>query len=218
MSVTKTTGTQFAIGSTYGAVKTCSAITNTNPAVATLEASHGVVVGDFVELTSGWDLANGRYFRISAVATNDVTLEGFNTLDTDVYPPGTGIGTVREPLTAGWVSLRQVTTAFGVSGGEQNYADTTFVSNLIRTQVPTDRNALTVTIPYFFDPSMSWFPVVQAAAAASKPYAFRMIFPGGSRLIVGANWSIRGVPTSEDGTLRDVVDLALIGQPTVYST
>lgn len=216
MSVTKTAGTAFAIGSTYGAAKAMSAISNASAAVATLEASHGVIVGDFIELTSGWDRANGRVFRVSAVATNDVTLEGFDTQDTDFYPSGTGAGTIRE-VTA-WTTLSQVSPDFGVGGGEQNYADTTFVSNLIRTQIPTDRNAVTVTLPYFFDPTLAWFATVQAAADAASPYVFRMVFPNGSRMVGGAYWSIRGVPTNQDGTLRDVVDLSFIGQPTVYST
>jgi hypothetical protein len=183
MSITKTAGTQFAIGSTYGTQFTVTGITNANPGVATLSASHGVIVGDFIELTSGWDLANGRIFRASAVATNDVTLEGFNTSDTSKYPAGTGTGTGRE-ITA-WTTLSQISPDFGVAGGEQNFADTTFVSNLIRTQIPTDRNP---------------------------------IFPNNSRLVVGAYWSLRGVPTNQDGTLRDAIDLSFIGQPTVYST
>lgn len=216
MSVTKTPGTQFAIGSTYGSTKTMSAITNANPAVATLEAAHGVIVGDFIELTSGWDLANGRIFRVSAVATNDVTLEGFNTSDTSKFPAGTGVGTIRE-VTA-WTTLSQITPDFSVQGGEQNFADTTFVSNLIKTQIPTDRNPITCTLPVFFDPTLAWFATVRTAAESSAAYAFRMIFPNNSRLVVGAYWSLRGVPTNQDGTLRDAIDLSFIGQPTVYST
>jgi hypothetical protein len=216
VSITKTTGTQFAIGSTYGATITVSAITNANPAVATFSASHGVVVGDFVELTSGWDLANGRVFRVSAVATNDITLEGFNATDTTKYPAGTGTGTARE-ITA-WTTLSQITPGFGVAGGEQNFADTTTVANLIRTQIPTDRNPITVTLPTFFDPALGWYATVKTASESSTPYAFRMVFPNSSRLVVSAYWSLRGVPTSEDSTLRDVIDLAFVGQPTVYST
>jgi hypothetical protein len=216
MAITKINGTQFAIGSTYGATITVTAITNANPAVATFSAAHGVVVGDFVELTSGWDLANGRIFRVSAVATNDITLEGFNTLDTSKYPAGTGTGTARE-ITA-WTTLSQVSPSFSVSGGEQNFADTTFVSNLIRTQIPTDRNPITVSLPVFYDPTLPWFATVRTAADAASPYALRMIFPNSSRLVVGAYWSLRGVPTSEESTLRDAIDLSFIGQPTVYST
>lgn len=216
MSVTKTAGTAFAIGSAFGAAKTVSAITNAANAVATLEASHGVAVGDFVVLTSGWDLANGRVFRASAVATNDVTLEGLDTQDTSLYPAGAGTGSVREVTT--WTPLSQISPEFAVSGGDQNFSDTTFVSNLIRTQIPTDRNPITVTLPLFFDPTLSWYATVRAAAAANTPYPFRMIFPNNSRLVAGAYWSLRGVPTSESGTLRDVIDLSLVGAPTVYST
>lgn len=216
MSVTKTTGTQFAIGSNYGTRRNVTAITNANPAVATLEASHGVIIGDFIEITSGWDLINGSMFRVSALATNDATLEGLNTLDTARYPDGTGIGTMRE-VTA-FTKLSQITPAFSVAGGDQNFADTTFVTNAIRTQIPTDRNAITVTLPFFFDPTLPWFATVRAAADAAAPVAFRMIFPNGSRLVVGAYWSLRGVPTSEDSTLRDVMDLSFVGAPTIYAT
>lgn len=216
MSITKTPGTQFAIGSTYGVTFTVTAITNANPAVATLSVSHGVIVGDFIELTSGWDLVNGRIFRVSAVATNDVTLEGLNTTDTTRFPAGTGIGTGRE-ITA-WTTLSQITPAFGVSGGDQNFADTTFVSNVIKTQIPTDRNPITVSLPFFYDPTLAWFATVRTASDAGTPYAFRMIFPNNSRLVVGAYWSLRGVPTSEDSTLRDSIDLSFVGQPTVYAT
>jgi hypothetical protein len=218
MAITKTAGIQFAIGTTYGASFTIGVLTNTNPAVATFSASHGVIVGDFVEITIGWDLANGRIFRVSAVATNDCTLEGFNALDTAKYPAGTGVGTGREILSAGWVNIPQVTPAFGISGGDQNFADTTFAASLQRTQIPTDRNPFTITLPMFFDPTLSAFTSVRTASESGSAYAFRMVMPNGSRMVVGAYWSLRGVPTSEDGTLRDQIDLSIIGLPTVYST
>jgi hypothetical protein len=216
MAITKTSGTQFAIASAYGAQFTVSAISNANPAVATLSASHGVVVGDFVEITSGWDRASGRMFRVSAVATNDVTLEGFDASSTSLYPSGGGAGTGREVTT--WTTISQISPNFGVSGGDQNFADTTFVSNVIRTQIPTDRNPVTVSLPVFYDPTLPWFAVVRAASESSSVSGFRMIFPNGSRLVVGAYWSLRGVPTSEDSTLRDSIDLSFVGQPTVYAT
>ena len=50
MAITLAVGTQVAIASAYGASKTMSAISNATAAVATLEASHGVIVGDYVEM------------------------------------------------------------------------------------------------------------------------------------------------------------------------
>lgn len=216
MSITKTTGTQFAIGTTYGTQFTITAITNASPAVATLSASHGVTVGDFIEITSGWDLANKRVFRASAVATNDVTLEGFNTTDTNLFPTGSGIGTGRE-ITA-WTSITQVTPDFSPSGGDQNYANITTVADQIQKQIPTDRNPFAVSIPLFFDPAASWFSSVQTASASGSLYAFRMIFPNSSRLVASAYWSLRGIPTNQDSTLRDQIDLTFAALPTVYAT
>jgi hypothetical protein len=216
MSITKTSGTQFAIASAYGTGFTVTGITNANPAVATLSAAHGVVPGDFIEITSGWDRASGRMFRVSAVVSNDVTLEGFDASSTSLYPASGGAGTGREVTT--WTTISQITPSFAVSGGDQNFADTTFVSNLIRTQIPTDRNPITVSLPVFFDPTLPWFAAVRAASESSSVSGFRMVFPNGSRLVVGAYWSLRGVPTSEDSTLRDSIDLSFVGQPSVYAT
>jgi hypothetical protein len=216
MSITKTSGTQFAIASAYGTGFTVSAITNASPAVATLSAAHGVNVGDFIEITSGWDRASGRMFRVSAVATNDVTLEGFDASSTDLYPSGGGAGTGREVTT--WTTISQITPGFAVAGGDQNFADTTTVANVIRTQIPTDRNPITVSLPLFYDPTLPWFSAVSSATESSSVAGFRMIFPNGSRLVVSAYWSLRGMPTSEDSTLRDIIDLSFVGQPTVYAT
>src|SRR5574337_1437474 len=135
MAIIKTVGTSFAIGATYGTQFTVTAISNATAAVATLSASHGVTVGDIIELTSGWDLANLRVFRVSALATNDATLEGFDTSDTSKFPAGGGVGTGREVST--WTNITQVTPEFAISGGDQNFADTTTIANLVRQQIPT---------------------------------------------------------------------------------
>lgn len=216
MSVTLATGTAFAIASTYGVSKNMTAITNGANAVATLESSHGVIVGDFIEITSGWDLLSGRIARVSAVATNDVTLESINTTDTSRYPAATGAGTVRR-ITA-WTSLSQISPQFSVSGGDQNFADTTFISNLIRQQIPTDRNPIVITLPYFFDLTLPWVPTVRAAADASAPNGFRMVFRNGTRIVANAYWSLREVPTVEDSTLRGQIDLSFTGLATPYAT
>lgn len=215
MSVVKIAGSAFAIASVYGASKTMSVLTNAAEAVATLEAAHGVVENDILELTSGWDLLNGRLARADSVATNDVTLEDIDTSNTTLYPAASGIGSIREITT--WVTLSQITPDFSVSGGEQNFSDATFISHLIRQRIPTDRNAIEITLPFFFDLGLSWVATVRAAAAASTPVAFRMAFPNGNLMYANCYWSIREVPTVSDGTLRGQIDLSMVGLPTLYS-
>ena len=95
MSKTLATRIKFSIAKTYASSVSMTALTNAAEAVATLGAGHGVVVGDYLELTSGWGLLNGKVVRAKTVVTNDVTLEGINTVSTTKFPTGTGIGSIR---------------------------------------------------------------------------------------------------------------------------
>jgi hypothetical protein len=215
MSVVKVAGTSFAIASVYAAVKNMTAITNAANAVATLEATHGVVVNDYLEVTSGWDRLSGRIARASAVATNDVTLGGINTLNTSQYPAGGGVGSVREIST--WMALSQISADWGIAGGDQNFADATFVSHVIRQRIPTDRNPLEITLPFFFDAALPWLDTVRGVDG-SAPAAIRMVFPNGNILVANAYWSLRDTPTVTDGTLRGQIDLSMIGLATIYTS
>lgn len=216
MAITRSTGTQVAIASTYGTSSSVTAITNAANAVATVAAGHGVVVGDFVELTSGWDLANGRIFRVSVVATNDITLEGLNSTSTTSYPAGTGTGSLRR-ITA-WTSITQITSQIQVSGGDQNFADITTLSDLTRKQIPTNRNPIVVGLPLYDDPALAFYSVAAAAADAATPTALRMVFPNATRLVANGYWSLQRVPTIEDSTLRGRIDISFSADPTRYAT
>ena len=216
MSITRSTGSQFAIASTYGSNVNMTAITNATEAVATLAAGHGVVVGDYLEITSGWDLLNGRIVRVKALATNDATLEAINTTSTSNYPAGTGAGTIRR-ITA-WTNLSQITTGINVSGGDVNFADITTITDQIRKQIPTDRNPVVVTLPCFDDPSLAWYATVAAASDSATATAFRMTTPSGSKLVANGYWSLRKVPTIEDSTLRSEITVSFSSEPTRYAS
>lgn len=216
MSVVKVAGSAFAIASAYGSSKSMTALSNATEGVATLEASHGVVENDILELTSGWDLLTGRIARADSVATNDVTLEDIDTSSTTRFPAGSGTGSIREITT--WVSLSQITADFSVSGGEQNFADATFISHLIRQRIPTDRNPIEITLPFFFDLSLAWVATVRAAAAVGTPVALRLVLPNNNVMYANCYWSIREVPTVSDGTLRGQIDLSIVGTPTLYAS
>lgn len=214
MSYVKSAGTVFALGATPGIAKTMSAITNAPSAVATLEAAHGVAVGDYVEIASGWDVEDGRVARATAVATNDVTLGGIDTSLTSLHPAGQGTGSVRE--ISAWTGLTNITPDWSIGGGEQNWADVTTVANLIRRRIPTDRNPIEITLPFFFDLSLAWVAAVRDAQNAASPRALRMTFPNGNIIVLNAYWSLMEMPTTQDGTLRGRIDLGVVGNPTAY--
>ncbi len=214
MSITLAVGTTVSIASTYGASKTMSAVSNANPAVATLEASHGVIVGDIIHITSGWDLLNNRLARVSAVATNDVTLEGIDTSDTDLYPAGTGTGSVRE-ITA-WTEITQITRNINVSGGEQQYADTSTLKNRQDQRIPTSRSVVDVTLPIFDDPTLAHVAAIEAADAVET--GGRFVYPNGRKVYFAGFWTIGDVATVEDSTLRNAVTVSFASRPKSYAT
>jgi len=216
MAITLAVGTQVAIASAYAAVKTMSALTNATSAVATLEASHGIIVGEYFEVSSGWDRLNGRIARCTVLSTNDVTMGNIDTSSTSRYPVGTGTGSVRE--ISAWTTIGQITSELAVTGGEQQFADITTLSDNIQKQIPTVRNPLQVTLPLFDDPSLAFVPIVRAAADGATATAVRFTYPNGSILVANAYWSMQEVPTIQDSTLRGRIDLTFTALPTRYTS
>jgi hypothetical protein len=216
MAITLATGTQVAIASTYGAPSAVTAATNAAACVVTLAVGHGTVVGDFLEFTSGWDLCTGRIFRASAVSTNDVTLEGLNTTSTSNFPAGTGTGSVRR-ITA-WTTISQLQTV-STSGGDQQYADITSITDRIQKQIPTTRTPQEITFTVFDDPSLGWYAPVQTASDGSIPAAVRFIFPNNSRLVANGNWSLQKVPNiNANAPLTANLNFSSLAEPTRYAT
>lgn len=216
MAVTLTTGTLVAIASTYGASVTMSAITNASEAVATLAGGHGVVVGDYLEVTSGWDRLTGRIVRAKTVATNDVTFESINTSSTTTYPSGTGTGSIRR-ITA-WTNIPQI-QASATSGGDQQFVDITSITDTTQKQAPGQRSASAVNLTVFDDPTLAYYAAVVAADEARTPYAVRMSFPNGSKLVANAYWSLQRTPSFQSNdSLKSQITLTYSAEAVRYST
>jgi hypothetical protein len=216
MSVTLTTGTVVAIASTYGASVNMTAISNAAEAVATLAASHGVVVGDYLEVTSGWGRLNNRIVRAKTVATNDVTFESINTSSTTNFPAGTGTGSIRR-ITA-WTNLSQIQT-ISSSGGELQFADITSIEDNVQKQAPTVRGAVSVNLTYFDDESLSWVTAVNTADAAHTPYAVRFTFPNSAKAVANAYWAKSNTPSiNANSALTNTIGLTYAAEPVRYAT
>jgi len=216
MAITLATGTQLSIASTYGAAVNMTAITNATEAVATLAAAHGVIAGDFLEVTSGWDLLNARIVRVKTVSTNDVTLEGINTVSVTNYPAGTGTGTIRR-ITA-WTTISQV-QIFDTSGGDLNFADVTTITDKTQKQVPTTRSAQALSLTVFDDATLAGQIAVQAASDLSTPAAFRIVFANASRMVINGYWSINSAPSvAVNAPLTNNITFTAVAPSTRYAT
>jgi hypothetical protein len=216
MSVTIATGTQASIASTYGSSVNMTAITNATEAVATLAVGHGVVVGDFLEVTSGWDLLNNRIVRIKTVATNDVTMETIDTSSTSNYPAGSGTGSIRR-ITA-WTSITQI-QQIQTSGGDLDFADITSIVDRVKKQVPTVRSAIQIDLTVFDDPSLGWYNTVRTASETFAATALRLVFPNASRMVANGYYSLQTTPNvASNSPLTAGIGFSALATPTRYST
>lgn len=216
MSKTLATRIKFSIAKVYSASVSMSAITNATEAVSTLAAGHNVVPGDYLEITSGWGLLNGKIVRVKAVATNDVTLEGINTTSTDKFPSGTGIGSVRR-ITA-WDQLSQIKNV-STSGGDQQFADATSLDDDVEVKMPTIKSSRSMTLEVFDDPTLSWYATVAAASDAVVPTAVMIQPTNGSKTLANAFWGLMKEPNiQKNEVLTSSITLTFNSESTRYAS
>jgi hypothetical protein len=216
MSVSLPNGALVHIASGYGAAKAMSAISNATSAVATLEASHGVIVNDIIEVTSGWSRLNNKVVRASAVSTNDVTLEGINSSSTSIYPAGSGTGTVRE--ITGWTQLQQILES-GSSGGEQQFLDYQFLEGDAQVRIPTFKNAAGLTFSIADDATLAGYILAAEANDDRLQRAVRITLPSGAKIFYNAYISLNKTPSLNVNQLMACqVTLSLLAEPVRYAT
>lgn len=216
MSVSLPNGSLVAIASGYGAVKAMTAISNANPAVATLAASHGVIVGDIIEVTSGWSRLTDKIVRASVVATNDVSLEGIDTLLTSIYPAAGGTGSIRE--ITGWTQLSQILES-STSGGEQNFTEYQFLEADAKKRIPTFKSPSGISLKVADDPLLAGYILASVANDDRLQRAVRITLPGGSLLFYNAYISLNKTPSLTVNEINAVeVTLSLLAEPVRYAS
>lgn len=219
MSVTLTTGSTLSIAKTYGPSIAFSTITNASDAVITTASAHSVVVGEYVEVLSGWGRLNNRIARAKTGTTGStLVLEGINTSDIGKYPSGSGAGSIRRIAANAWTALSQVKD-ISASGGAQNFADVTDIASVVQLQVPTTRAAVSVSITVFDDPSLAWYSDVVTADEAKTPYGFLITPANNKPMVANAYWSLMRVPTmATNAALETKIDLTYAAEPVRYSS
>lgn len=215
MAVSLPNGALVAIASGYGTAKTMSALTNANPGVATLEASHGISSGDFIEVVSGWSRLTDKIVRAGTVATNDVPLEGIDTTLTSIYPAGGGIGTVRE--VTGWTQLSQILSSSS-NGGEQQFLEYQFLEADAQKRIPTFKSASGLTFTIADDPTLPGYILASEANDDRLPRAVRVTLPSGAIILYNAYISLNKTPSLTVNELMACeVTLSLLAEPVRYA-
>lgn len=216
MAVRLPNGSIFAIASSLAASKTMSAVTNADPAVATLEASHGVAQGEYILITSGWPKLDGRVVRAGSVETNDVQLAGIDTSDTARYPVGAGVGSVREIST--WQTITQITD-ISTQGGDQQFTNYAFLDSDDEFQIPTVRSPQSIQLQIADDPTLAHYAVIKEASDTRTPTPARLTLPNGSVILYNGYWTLNETPTLTRNQIMVLgVTLSLVALPTRYAS
>ena len=217
MSITITTGSTLSVAKTYGPSIAFSTITHASDAVITTSSAHSVAVGEYVEVLSGWGRLNNRIARAKTGTTGStLVLENINTTDTTKYPAGTGGGSIRRIAASSWTQLTQV-KSISASGGTQNFADVTDISDVVEKKIPTTRAAIDVTIETYDDPSLAWYADVVAADESRTPYGFLLAPANGKPVVANAYWSLLRVPTMDQNqAMMTQISLSYAAEPVRY--
>lgn len=214
MSVKLPNGTLISLANGYGSAVNITAITNANPAVATA-AGHTFQVGDYVEITSGWSRLTDKVVRVSAVAGNDFTLEGYDTTLTDIYPAGGGIGSARE--ISGWTQMSQILSSSS-NGGEQQFLEYQFLEADAQKRIPTFKSASGLTFTVADDPTLPGYIVAAAANDDRRNRAVMANLAGGSKILYNAFISVNKTPSLTVNELMQVeVTMSLLAEPVRYA-
>lgn len=217
MAITLTTGSTMSVAKTYGASISFATITNASDAVVTTASAHSIAVGEYVEVLSGWGRLDKRIARAKTGTTGStIVLEGINTSDVVKYPVGTGGGSIRR--ISAWTTLSQI-KSMSASGGSQNYADITDMTDTVQKQIPTTRAPINVTIDAYDDPSLAWYADVVTADEAKTPFGFLLTPANSKPMVANAYWSLMRVPTmANNEAMMTQISLSYAAEPVRYAS
>lgn len=214
MAVSLPNGSTVGIAAAYGTSKTISALTNANPGNATSTA-HGYTAGKYVEVKSGWSKLTDRIMRVANVTTNAFDLEGIDTTNNSLFPPGGGAGSVRDVTS--FTQLAQITSSSS-EGGEQQFLTYQFLESDSEKRIPTTKSAAGITFTIADDPSLPGYQIAKAANDDRLPRAILVTLSNGGKLLYNAYVSLSVIPSLTVNELMTVqVTLSLLGDPVRYT-
>lgn len=203
-------GSQVFVEKTRGAEIAVSKITAADAPVLTCAASHGLKNGDYIIVTtSNWAKLINRVARVKLVSTNDVTIEGFSTKDTNIYS-GTGTGKISK--ISDWIEVPCVQD-LSQEGGEQQFYTYQCLADDREQQIPTYKSAVTLTYTFAHEYDNPIYPVLRAADDAGDVKMMRMYIPKAKEMrIWSGSISFNEIPQTAVNEMETVsISVALKG-------
>lgn len=214
MSVQLPNGITWALATAYASSLTVTAASNATECVLTV--TNALSAGDFVEYTSGWSRANGRIFRVKSPSGASLTLEGFNTSSTSLFPAGSGTGSIRKIST--WTQVSQMVNLTS-SGGDPQYQTYSFLEDDYDRTIPTTTSAQTIAFEVADDPTLAGQQAVAAVAITRAATALKGAFANSSVILYNGIFSFDETPTMNKNQIMTCKGgIALQGRPVRYAS
>jgi hypothetical protein len=179
-----------------------------------LEASHGIIADDIMEVTSGWSRLTDKIVKAGTPSTDDIPLVGIDTTSTSIYSVGGGAGSIRE--ITGWTQLLQILESSS-NGGEQQFLTYQFLEGDAQRRIPTFKNASGLTFKIADDDTLPGYILAKVANDDRLPRAIRVTLPSGGYIYYNAYISLNPTPSLTINELMAVeITLSLLNDPVRY--
>lgn len=195
MSYYSAEGSKFYFSTTFAATKTVTIATNANPSVLTAVA-HGLVDGDEFLFNSGWEDAKDSVFKADTLTVDTVSPLGLNTLNTNFFAAGTGVGTIQK--VSSWLEIPQV-LGISTNGGDARFMDIQPLANRNGLSIPIGFNPSKITLDLGHDPAGANYATMLDVGRTFTKVAYKQVVGGGGA-IYGYGYMITSeVPSQQSG-------------------
>jgi hypothetical protein len=174
-----------------GTAQSITGITKASPGVLTYSGADTFTNGTYAALSSmfGMTELEDALIRVANVntAANTLELEDQNTSAYSTFVSGN-----ISPVT---LDTEIVTaTGFTISGGDQQFAEYTYLWDKITRKQPTTKSGMTIEVPAIWDPQDASSIAILAASDASAKRGFKVVLPDGLEILFFGYIGSSGLP------------------------
>lgn len=188
-------GTRIFLQSAISAVQAISAISKAPPPVLTYVGADTWANADYIALSSMFGMTDleDALCRVANVVAGSNTLE-LEDQNSTAY--GTFVSGNAQKVTM--ATEIACASGFSISGGEQQFAEYSFLWDKITRKFPTVKSGSVITIPAIWDPTDAGSAAVLAAADATQKTGFKVVFPDGVEMLFFGYVGASGLPKANN--------------------
>jgi hypothetical protein len=199
-------GTRIYMQSAISAAQSITGITKAAPPVVTYSGADTWTNGNYIALSDMFGMTDfeDSLCRVAAVNTTSNTLE---LEDQDSTGYGTFVSGNGQLVTM--ATEIQAATGFSMSGGDQQFAEYTFLWDKITRKFPTTKAGGQVNLSCVWDPNDAGLIAIQAASDTASKLGFKIVFPDGLELLFFGYIGSAGLPKADNANSIMTTDVSI---------